>query len=411
MTFLRLLAVLFCAMLFLSCGTKPNVVETDTEDPSVVPEVVVQADTEESEPEATAEKPPVAEVSKTKEMEKTSVVAKEETKPMADSGKELAQTENTPKTKVAEVQATETTPPSMEETQVAMVEKPKPLSTILSDVGDTSDEESPVVSTEVTEEETETAEPAKVVRKIPTEINILDRFLNWWLEREEVVGTPPVVSVCDRSPDIRTAIVEVLDRYDQHCDKITAEELQTITHLKIINRQIKELAVGDFEGLVNLEHLALYKNLLTELPEGLFEGLENLRHLSLYRNEIRELSKEHLKGLNNLEFLNIHHNQISSLPKDLFEDTPNLKKFFVYTNQLTYIEPGTFNYVPNLQELKLDRNPLVTAPEVGVFAELNSLEWISLQAVPFIENYSEEEKDLLRDHIKQESGSETKVQL
>ena len=454
MTFLRLLTVLFCAMLFLSCSKKPNIVETDKEGPSVeVPEVVVQTDTEPV-AETTAEKAPVAEVSKTKEMVKPPVATKEESpektmtsgqqvamvrpslatslSPLRTRSDEEASAEPTEvrdeeasaePTEVRDEEASavrdeeasavsdEEASAVGEETQVAMVERPS-LATSLSPV-ETRDEEAPSEGSPALSIEDCIPSLSERQKKI-TEAPI--RGIIQWAKglfsseeekKPEATCPPPAVSVCDRSPDVRTAILDAVNRDYQDCDKIvTAAELTLIEELDLSNKQLQELKEGDFDGLVNLEELILYRNELTTLPEEIFAGLSNLKHLSLYKNNLKELSKEHLKDLNNLEYLSIHNNEISRLPKDIFEGTPNLEKLFIYSNQLTKIDPETFSYMPYLRELKLDNNPISSEPEVGVFAGLNYLEWLSLEVASFMAEYSDEEKELLRDRIKQESGSD-----
>ena len=97
--------------------------------------------------------------------------------------------------------------------------------------------------------------------------------------------------VCDRTPQIRDAIVIMIPDAS-NCAEVTDEQLAAITgDLRLRDKGITTLRVGDFGGLINLNVLDLQHNLLKSLPQGVFDGLTRMNRLRLNNNQLTELSR------------------------------------------------------------------------------------------------------------------------
>ena len=93
---------------------------------------------------------------------------------------------------------------------------------------------------------------------------------------------PADPSVCDRTPQVRDAIVALVPVSD--CADVTNIHLADIGVLDLQASSIRTLQEGDFAGLANLYNLALNDNNLMALPGGVFSGLTALDLLNLYGN-------------------------------------------------------------------------------------------------------------------------------
>ena len=96
---------------------------------------------------------------------------------------------------------------------------------------------------------------------------------------------PRTVDVCDRTPQVRDAILEAVGADD--CAAVDADAMADVESLRI--EGLTSLRAGDFDGLDNLRTLDLSGNALTTLPAGVFDGLTSLETL--------DLSDNHLVGL------------------------------------------------------------------------------------------------------------------
>ena len=102
-------------------------------------------------------------------------------------------------------------------------------------------------------------------------------------------ATGQIVPVCDRTPEVRDAIVEKVSDVSD-CGDVTEAHLAEIdgvldlqgpyTYWGVTSglpNPIPELMAGDFSGLSMLEGLRMPYNDLTTLPPGLFHGLSSLK--------------------------------------------------------------------------------------------------------------------------------------
>ena len=103
----------------------------------------------------------------------------------------------------------------------------------------------------------------------------IDRLKVW-------ASVPPDLSVCDRTPQVRDAIVALVPVSD--CADVVKGHLAGIDVLDLSRSSIVTLQEGDFADLTNLYNLALNDNNLTALPEDIFASLTDLETLELNGN-------------------------------------------------------------------------------------------------------------------------------
>ncbi|MDE2987102.1 MAG: putative Ig domain-containing protein [Chloroflexota bacterium] len=126
-------------------------------------------------------------------------------------------------------------------------------------------------------------------------------------------------SVCDRTTDVREAILSALGVRD--CAAITAAQLAGITELRFLRLSdtdntgtVRSLQAGDFHGLSGLTRLDLSGHQLSALPQGVFAGLEGLTALRLDGNRLEALPDGLFLGLSGLQSLRLDGNAFSTSP-------------------------------------------------------------------------------------------------
>ena len=186
------------------------------------------------------------------------------------------------------------------------------------------------------------------------------------------------VSVCDRTPDVRNAIVAAVPNVSD-CADVTAADLAKITLLDgLYKENITELKVGDFNGLTALTRLNLHDNELSSLPSGIFDGLTALEQLNLDYNDLGSLPSGIFDGLTALEQLNLAGNALSSLPAGIFDDLTALERLYLSGTNLSSLPSGIFDGLTALEQLDLYHNDLSSLPS-GIFDGLTALTslWLS----------------------------------
>ncbi len=184
------------------------------------------------------------------------------------------------------------------------------------------------------------------------------------------------LGVCDRTPQIRDAIIAALGYAD--CVDVTDDLLQYVGHLDFRDSPvITSLWGDDFAGLKNVTWLNLEDHGIAELPDGVFQGLESVTFLGLNGNRLSNLPVGVFSGLHSLESLSVYGNELESLPERAFEGLINLERLDLGSNQLTRLEANAFAGLYGLQRLRVSNNPLVDiAPRA--FSELRSLKALTL---------------------------------
>ena len=123
-----------------------------------------------------------------------------------------------------------------------------------------------------------------------------------------------LIPVCDRTPQVRDAIVAVVPGVST-CGEVTKAHLTSdITSLFLNGQSITTLQAGDFEDLTSLTELRLYGNQLTTLPADLFDGLGALTTLYLNGNQLSSLPDGLFDGLSSLTTLYLYGNSVDPLP-------------------------------------------------------------------------------------------------
>ena len=205
-------------------------------------------------------------------------------------------------------------------------------------------------------------------------------------------GRVSPVDVCERSPQVRDAIVSATDLA---CDAISEFDLMDVSALDLSGKEITALDAGDFTGLSNLVELDLSVNGLGVIPEQGFKDLVNLtkldlgytgltdvpasirgmgslQELSLQGNSIQTIHKESFKGLSGLRVLNLGRNQITGLENGFLSDLESLAYLHLRANRLTDVRKEMWQGPLDLIRLDLGENPLGQIPS-DAFASVPSL--------------------------------------
>ena len=180
--------------------------------------------------------------------------------------------------------------------------------------------------------------------------------------------------VCDRSPQVRDAIVASVGA---DCAYVTDVDLAGIGVLILSGSSIEILQEGDFAGLTALRELYLNGNELTELPEEVFAGLTALTYLYLSGNSLTALPEGIFAQNTKLKKLDLARNRLSALPEGIFAQNTKLKKLVLARNRLSALPEGIFAQNTKLKNLRLQGNRFMTLPG-GIFSGLAALENLDL---------------------------------
>ena len=190
-------------------------------------------------------------------------------------------------------------------------------------------------------------------------------------------GTPPLSSICDRTAQVRDAIVAAIDGVS-NCAEVTTTQLASVTGtFNLEDDNIQSLKPGDFSGLTALDKLWLNDNALTSLPAGVFSGLEALKSLDLHDNALSALPDDVFSGLTELTYLSLSGNALSALLDDVFSGLTKLTYLSLSRNALSALPDDVFSDLTALESLYLSRNTLSALPD-DVFSDLTALTYLSL---------------------------------
>ena len=170
------------------------------------------------------------------------------------------------------------------------------------------------------------------------------------------------ISVCDRTPEVRDAIMKKIAQIDSsiECgdDDLTALALSEFTSLFLSEKGITSLKTGDFSGFSSLQYLYLRKNQITSLPEGVFSSLSSLQYIGLEKNQLTSLPEGVFSGLSSLQDIDLEKNQLTSLSEGVFSGLSSLRYIDLEKNQLTSLPEGVFSGLSLLRRVDLYDNPL-----------------------------------------------------
>ena len=161
-------------------------------------------------------------------------------------------------------------------------------------------------------------------------------------------------NVCDRTPQVRDAILRELQADD--CAAVDSEALASIEDLDLEEEHLTTLKVGDFAGLASLDYLELDDNQLAALPAGVFDGLTSLRDLELDFNQLTTLPAGLFDDLTNLISLDLSDNHLITLPAGIFGTLLKSKTLDLRNNHLTGLRPDSplFHGLHSIERLYLD---------------------------------------------------------
>ena len=182
---------------------------------------------------------------------------------------------------------------------------------------------------------------------------------------------PEFTPVCDRTPQVRDAIVSIVPGVSD-CKNVTKSHLALIINLNLSDQNITALKAGDFDGLSSLRILTLYKNTLISLPVDIFSGLDSLNRLDLGSNQLSSLPVGIFSGLSSLNRLNLSYNHLTSLPADSFSGLSSLSSLSLSSNRLSSLPEDIFSGLSALDWLSLSSNRLIGLPD-GIFSGLSSI--------------------------------------
>ena len=191
--------------------------------------------------------------------------------------------------------------------------------------------------------------------------------------------TMPNPAVCDRTPQIRDAIVASISGVT-NCTDVTSAHLTSIQGLDARETGLRTLHTGDFNGMTGLRTLRLLRNSLSSVPATVFSGLSAIEEISLQHNQLESLDKTTFNGLTTLEIIDLGDNRLRSLDKAIFSGLTNLKTVFISDNrELTSLDKAIFNGLTSLENVHLWRSGL-TSLDKATFSGLSSIKEISIQA-------------------------------
>ena len=209
---------------------------------------------------------------------------------------------------------------------------------------------------------------------------------------EEDESQTPTGGICDRTQEVRNAILAALSVTD--CAEVTPDQLAHVGVLEVYGERANmPLRPGDFAGLPNMWWLnikaawydaslpydqRIIHHSLTDLHPRLFTGeLDAITKLSIDGFDAITIPEDLFADLSNLEYLELLNNRSASfLPPGLLAHTPKLRRFR-YGGVLESVPADFFREHPSLQDISLAGNVLTTLPE-GVFSGLRALSAVDL---------------------------------
>ncbi len=190
--------------------------------------------------------------------------------------------------------------------------------------------------------------------------------------------TGPTLAVCDRTSQVREAILARLSGVDD-CAEVTAANLRRINgEINLHDKGITSLKSGDFSGMNRLEFLRLSKNGLSTLPAGVFDGLSAVRELSLETNDLTSLPDGAFRGLTGPLWIKLDNNEFSAFPGAALDDLgPNLTGLYLGYNDIASLPADAFEDFEQLRTINLENNELTSLPG-GIFDDLGTLKYLYL---------------------------------
>jgi hypothetical protein len=184
----------------------------------------------------------------------------------------------------------------------------------------------------------------------------------------------PFVSLCNRHPDVRTALMNFFGRAD--CHSITSEDLQKITQLSLIITSKSEIQKSDLSGM-NLNAIVIWEGEDVNFAEGALSEMENLEGLFSSGPEIKLQPSliDGLRGLNKLS--NLMLSKFDGDPNALFWVLPSLTYLRLENSNLHHLTKNSFPNFCHLTQLDL-KNVSLDSLASDSFANCPSLSSLEL---------------------------------
>ena len=197
---------------------------------------------------------------------------------------------------------------------------------------------------------------------------------------KRVATSSDFLSVCDRTPQVRDAIVTALGATD--CGSVTEQNLSNLTNRLEINgsseSSILALKVGDFSGLSELRRLSLINNSLTTLDNNVFVGMSKLKALEVSGSNISDIHAGAFGGLDSLSALSLEDNNITSLRDNTFKPLTKLRILWLNRNDITSVSSLPLDDLSKLSSLELKFNDIASLSSRD-FADVSYLSSLYLQ--------------------------------
>lgn len=148
-----------------------------------------------------------------------------------------------------------------------------------------------------------------------------------------------------------------------------------LSRLVLSNNLITVVESAAFRNTSSLKELDLSSNQLSDVPVAV-AALHMLRSLDLGENRITTLRNDSFRNLQQLTGLRLMDNLIANVTVGCLFDMPKLNVLNLARNKIQTIELGAFERNTEIEAIRLDRNLL--ADVNGIFAALNSLQWLNL---------------------------------
>ena len=169
-------------------------------------------------------------------------------------------------------------------------------------------------------------------------------------------GIHAVANVCDRTPEIRDAIMAWSGK--DRCSEVTDFDLSEIPYLVLPARGITELRTGDFTGLSSLYWLSLGRNSITGSIPPELGRLTKLRVLGLAGNRLTGSIPPELGRLTKVTLLTLSENKLTgNIPTQLGNLT-ELNTLDLSDNMLSGNVPIELGRLRNVNTLDLSDNLL-----------------------------------------------------
>lgn len=150
------------------------------------------------------------------------------------------------------------------------------------------------------------------------------------------------------------------------------QKLEQVEVLRLKGNKLRSIKGSAFKLLPRLMTVDLSDNDLTTVDGKGFEGLTNLQTLSLQYNKLKTLSRV-LDSTPMLYQLNVAYNNLREIGKNDLKTPTKIHYLDLRNNRIQKIHPQAFAHLTLLRYLFLNKNPLVTVPDMTFASQVLQL--------------------------------------